>query len=737
MIQVYLPDNSNYESNGNMVLFPTECTIEATLNAEWVLNLKHPIDQENRWLFIQEDGVLKVPSWNGDQLYRIKNVEKTLTEISVIAYPVFLDAANEVFLFDVRPTEANGISALNQIFANTKYSCSSDIIKTATAYYQNVNAIYALNGDSENSFTNRWGGQIIYDNYKVIVNQKAGSDNGVVISYGKNLTGINQSIDTSAICTRIIPQAYNGYMLEGKTPWVDSPYIDDYPVIYSQLIKFDDVKLAEDAQEDEISFPTLEQLRDELIRRSNLKFKDENIDKETVTLEIDLILLQNTQEYSEFEELEKISLGDIVTCRNSRLGIETSAQAIKVTYNCLSKKTEKITIGQFQQNYFNDNTLTDNNVSQITNNDGTINAGMIQGILNGALAQLRAQSSAAQKQAVRAILFEDLDPESELFGALAIGTQGILIAKERTENGNEWNWRTAITANGMIADELVGQYIRGIAIEADKGNIAGFDLTSEGFTKTWSYTKPDGTPYSVTFEISSTSNESNSYLIKIFSDEFSEYLFTITDDGIIECNGIFCKGNITCPQINVNSDDESGTQEIRFPFTARASDGETRWRQVSWYINSDTHIGCLQPRDMNGTERTTCQIGESAHRWNKIFLFYDPDVVSDPKFKKNIKTLDDKAVEFIKGLNPCSYNMIDDLDTDSPHNGFLAPEVAKTAEKTIGKSSVYNYDSESDSWSMAYSELIAPLVKTVQFLLNENEKLQSEIKNKFEEGANE
>ena len=32
----------------------------------------------------------------------------------------------------------------------------------------------------------RWGGEIVYDNYKAIINRHAGSDRGVEILYGKN-----------------------------------------------------------------------------------------------------------------------------------------------------------------------------------------------------------------------------------------------------------------------------------------------------------------------------------------------------------------------------------------------------------------------------------------------------------------------------------------------------------------------------------------------------------------------
>ena len=48
---------------------------------------------------------------------------------------------------------------------------------------------------------------------------------------------------------------------------------------------------------------------------------------------------------------------------------------------------------------------------------------------------IRDRSSIAKKQEVRAILFEDLDPDSPTFGAMCLGTLGFEIAGERTADG--------------------------------------------------------------------------------------------------------------------------------------------------------------------------------------------------------------------------------------------------------------------------------------------------------------
>ena len=175
MIQIYKPENTEFDKNGDMTLFPTEATVHPVLNGEWEVNITHPIDDEGRWKYIEEDAVLKMPSFNGEQLFRIKKKEKTDTEVTAEGQPIFMDAKDDCFLLDVRPTEKTGQQALDIMTApNKKYTGSSNINLVSTAYYQTQNLIEAINGEDENAFVNRWGGEVLYDNFTVIVNDQVG-----------------------------------------------------------------------------------------------------------------------------------------------------------------------------------------------------------------------------------------------------------------------------------------------------------------------------------------------------------------------------------------------------------------------------------------------------------------------------------------------------------------------------------------------------------------------------------
>ena len=98
MIQIYNPDNTNFSHNGDMTLFPTKCDLKTVLNGSWQMELEHPIDDLGRWKYIIEESVIKAPSFNGDQLFRVKEKEKSDSGVSATLEPIFMDAMNDCFL---------------------------------------------------------------------------------------------------------------------------------------------------------------------------------------------------------------------------------------------------------------------------------------------------------------------------------------------------------------------------------------------------------------------------------------------------------------------------------------------------------------------------------------------------------------------------------------------------------------------------------------------------------------
>lgn len=459
MIQIYKADNSNYDMNGDSVINPTKCILEADITGNWSVSMIHPLDDKAE--LITENAVICADTFiDKNQLFRIYDIEKDDENITCSAYPIFFDSKNDCFLFDVRPTAKNGQEALNIMLAqNTKYSAESNIKKQNTSYYVQKNFMEALNGNDENSFINRWGGEIVYNNFKITVNEKIGTDNGARAEFGYNLTGIKEHIDMTEVATRLIPISYNGYTLPDNEV-IDSVNIDKYPIIYTKVINYDDIKLKEDASEnDEENGITvcdnLEELYEELRKRAKLEFEN-GIDVPLIDYEVDMLDLSKTEEYKEFKNLIKIGLGDVVHVKHKRLNIETSARVVALEYNLITQENEQLTLGDYRTSYFDNVGSVISSVEKVIDTEtNTVMGEKIAGVIDLLTTSLKAQKDIAKKQDVRAILFEDLDTESPTFGALCIGTQGLQVAKKRDEDNSDWIWGTAINFEGIIADYVI------------------------------------------------------------------------------------------------------------------------------------------------------------------------------------------------------------------------------------------------------------------------------------------
>lgn len=461
MIQIYTPSNTDYEKNGDQTLFPVSASVHAILNGAWEAEITHTIDAEGRWKYITEEAVIKMPSFNGDQLFRVKTAQKQDSGVTATLEPIFYDSMGDCWLSDVRPTGKNGQDALDILLApNSKYSGLSNITRAATAYYQNMNFMQALNGDIDQSFINRWGGEIMFDNFTVIVNDRVGGDYGIELRYGKNIPqdGMSYEVDTRDVVTRIYPQAYNGYKMTGNG-YVDSPLINNYPTVKAVSMTFDNVKMRDDAQEDDeengvIICDTQEELDAALTQQCEAQY-DAGIDKPTVTISADMVLLQNTEQYKDIKTLEVVSLGDTIHCINTHLDITTDARVIEIEFDAVRKKVSSVVIGDFQQQYFDGLTDSAQKIDSVINPDGSLMAEKVQGILNGIYTQLRLQSTVAEKVNGHAFIVEDLDEESDLYGAMVWGTQGLQLSTTRTADGRGWDWTTAITAQGIVANTII------------------------------------------------------------------------------------------------------------------------------------------------------------------------------------------------------------------------------------------------------------------------------------------
>lgn len=467
MIEVYLKTNTNYDNNGDITLTPTSCTYK---DSEHLVTIEHHIDDLGRYKYIDYENVIKAEG----KLYRIYNVVKSLDSVIAYARPLFFDLIDNVLL-DVRPTNKSAQEALNIILDGTGFTGHSNIATVNTSYYVRKNIVEAILGDDENSFLNRWGGEVYIDNFDIYINDRIGSDNGVRVQFGYNLNAIEEDVNIEEIATRIIPTGYNGIMLDGNDPWVDSPNISKYTKPKQRVINFDDVKVKESV-EDEEGFNTIEEARAELIKRCNKLF-EEGIDKPRVNYKIDMINLANTTDYEKYKMLVSVKKGDTVTCYIKNLDIDVKARVIDYEKDLLTGEYISIELGNEISNFFNNQADMINRVDNILNSNGSVKGESLEGVIDALNTKFKALRDVAQPQHVRAMIFEDRVEESPTFGCMCFGSMGFEIASKFKPGTKEWDFRTFGTGAGFIADCIVAGTLRAIALESLDGSCR-IDLSS-------------------------------------------------------------------------------------------------------------------------------------------------------------------------------------------------------------------------------------------------------------------
>lgn len=401
MIEVYKNTNRNYQRNGDITLTPLSCIFEMSLDGISQIELSHEYDDLGRWEYLVNDNVIAAPTpYSDKQLFRIYNRVKGDDEVTVYARHIYYDNLTNV-LIDARPTLKTGQEALNIIFSGTKFKGHSDITTVNTAYYVRKNIVAAIAGDDENSFTNRWGGEMLYDNYDIYVMRQLGEDKGVRAEFGHNLTGIEENISTEETITRIIPVAYNGYTLEGSKPWVDSPKIGDYAEIKAGVVEFSEIKLQEDCSQDEKGYANLTELRKALVKACNDEFK-KGIDEPTVNYTVNMVELAETEEYRDYKQLENVGIGDTITCKHKKIKVEAKARCIRLRWNCLTKENEEVELGNFLQTYFD---KTSSSIQQAT--------ASIEGANSQALAAKEIAQGAAKEAAEGAAAAQEAAKEAK------------------------------------------------------------------------------------------------------------------------------------------------------------------------------------------------------------------------------------------------------------------------------------------------------------------------------------
>lgn len=329
--------------NGDAILdnICIKCETTEGSDGTYELDAEFICDSDGLYKQIHDEAILKVQLDYGNEIFRISKVTKNRRDIVVFARQITISETLDMWLEDVRPTQTSGLGALTTLKNNSigkkDIEVVSNISMISTAYYQRM-CIYKALHDCEQSFYNRWGGEVLRRGYTLTINDRIGSDRGVEIRSKKNLTGFEANTNIDNVVTRIRAVGYNGI---DAGVFIDSPLINKYSAVKTKEIKYEDVKVKDENNPDE-GFDTLQEAQAELIRRAKLEFSENHIDELRADYKINFVYLEQTEEYKNYVQAERVYLGDTVSVYEETHNININVRVINKKYDVLRQKVIEI-----------------------------------------------------------------------------------------------------------------------------------------------------------------------------------------------------------------------------------------------------------------------------------------------------------------------------------------------------------------------------------------------------------
>lgn len=316
------------------------CTVTEERNGAFELTMQYP-DTGVHFAEITDRCIIyAIPSpYRAPQPFRIYRITRPMDGI-IMVYAQHIT-------YDLSGVPLNPFTAINAPDALSKLSLNAAVDSPFTFWTdKSTVASFAVStpsstrsvlGGSSGSILDVYGGEYEWDGFTVRLYGHRGNDNGVVISYGKNLTDIEQDRNISNVATGIYPYWTNaeGALVTCDPKIVNAPGTYDFTRVVSV-----------DFSNDFETQPTPTQLR----ARAEKYAEDNKIGIPKTSITASFVQLEQFPEYEDLALLEKCDLCDTVTIRYPQLGVEAKAEIVKIETDVLLERYNSVEIGDVRTN---------------------------------------------------------------------------------------------------------------------------------------------------------------------------------------------------------------------------------------------------------------------------------------------------------------------------------------------------------------------------------------------------
>lgn len=314
------------------------CTVEENLNGLYELEMQYPITGIHYGDIETDRLILATPFDGGDpQPFRIYQISRALNGIVTINAEHISYLLNRVVVMPFQAASlATALEGLkNNAANNCPFTFSTTKSGSNTFTVSEPQPLRGLLGGQSGSILDVYGkGEYEFDRWTVKLSTSRGSDQGVTLRYGKNITELVRDSNISNAYTGIVPFWADAdgdlVVLPEKIIW--STHRDAFA---HEIIK------AVDFSSEWQDIPTIAQLR----ARATAYVTANEGWKLNDNIKVSFVALWQTEEYKNIAVLERVHMGDTVTVIYEALGVESSAKVIRTVYDVLLERFDEIELG--------------------------------------------------------------------------------------------------------------------------------------------------------------------------------------------------------------------------------------------------------------------------------------------------------------------------------------------------------------------------------------------------------
>lgn len=330
MIRVFQSTDKVFTSNGDIVILPAKAKVTKKDNGDYYLDLEASTKYAD---YLTSGRLIVADTPQGAQAFRISDVTKKSTKVSLKAWHVFYDSKNYL-IADSYVVDMAANSALDHL--NEATEPKSEFVTTSDV--QAVDSFRCVRKslyEAIQTVIERWGGHLVRDNFRIELRQSIGADNGVAVRYRKNLKELTCKYDWSGVVTKLLPVGKDGILLNDQDQSA-SIYVESeqkWGIPFTKTVSFSQDIDKDEYGKDETAYRKA--LVDDLRRQAQDYVNKNCMPKVNYTLKADM---------------ERVTdIGDTVEVIDERLGVHILTNVIGFTYDCILGKYTEIEFGNFQK----------------------------------------------------------------------------------------------------------------------------------------------------------------------------------------------------------------------------------------------------------------------------------------------------------------------------------------------------------------------------------------------------